>query len=155
MATAVIVGGSVAGARWRAAVNGAPAWAGSGFDGGLPTPEEIAAAARHDGVVWRRQTRMQMSLATPAELFSDEKFLTRVRRHLNAVDDGPRPPDRAALVHRVQEATGTAPAAGGGSESRHPMTAPPPRTTPPGTGPEPGSRRCAVERGEARCPTRL
>lgn len=111
-------------ARWRAAVNGTPAWAGSGFDGGLPTPEEIAAAARHDGVVWRRQTRMQMSLATPAELFSDEKFLTRVRRHLNAVDDGPRPPDRAALVHRVQEATGTAPAAGGGTQPHRPARRP-------------------------------
>lgn len=110
-------------ARWRAAVNGTPAWSGSGFDGCLPTPREIAAAARHDGVVWRRQTRMQMSLTTPAELFSDEKFLTRVRRHLNAVDDGPRPPGRAAFVHRVQEATGAAPD-GRGTPPRRPTREP-------------------------------
>ncbi|MFC7310303.1 FAD-dependent oxidoreductase [Streptomyces monticola] len=99
-------------ARWRSAVNGTPAWAGSASEGCLPTIEEIAAAAQRDGTVWRGLTRMLMTLSTPAELFSDAEFLARVRRTPPSAGDGrPRPPARAELVRQVIAAE-AAPAAG-------------------------------------------
>ncbi|WP_405590608.1 NAD(P)/FAD-dependent oxidoreductase [Streptomyces sp. NBC_01190] len=67
-------------ARWRAAVDNTPAPAVPRPGGGLPTTEEIVTAARGDGAVWRGLTRMLMTLSTPAELFGDEEFLTRVKQ---------------------------------------------------------------------------
>ncbi|MEU5950688.1 hypothetical protein [Streptomyces sp. NPDC047525] len=98
-------------ARWRSAVNGTPAWAGSAPDGCLPTVEEMARAARLDGMVWRGHTRMLMSLTTPPELLSDATFVARVRQGAPQADDRPRPPRREELVRRVMAAEHSAPGA--------------------------------------------
>ncbi|GAA1170080.1 FAD-dependent oxidoreductase [Kitasatospora gansuensis] len=88
-------------ARWRAVRDGVvppvpPAPSGTGV--GLA---EIAAGAATDGVVWRGLTRMLMTLATPAEVLGDEKFLARVRQVAPAVPSAQRAPTRAELVRLV------------------------------------------------------
>ncbi|BFV55544.1 hypothetical protein KCMC57_up06480 [Kitasatospora sp. CMC57] len=87
--------------RWRAARDGVvpPAPSGTGLG-----PAEIAAAAATDGRVWRGLTRMLMTLATPAEVLGDEKFLARVRQ-ASPGEAPQQPPTRAELVHLVGAAT--------------------------------------------------
>ncbi|MEV0319428.1 FAD-dependent oxidoreductase [Streptomyces sp. NPDC050658] len=68
-------------ARWRAAVEGVPAPAPPArTPDGPPGFDEVAAAARVDGTVWRGLTRVLMTLRTPAEVFGDGAFVDRVRR---------------------------------------------------------------------------
>ncbi|MCX4824953.1 hypothetical protein OG883_34875 [Streptomyces sp. NBC_01142] len=92
-------------ARWRAAVNGTPLPPVPDAGSGLPTAEEVASAARVDGVVWRGLTRMLMTLATPAEVFGDDKFVARVRQA-----GGPAArregPTRGHLLRLLAEAQG-------------------------------------------------
>ncbi|CAM5687286.1 FAD-dependent oxidoreductase [Streptomyces aurantiogriseus] len=66
-------------ARWRAAINGAAPPRPEPAEG-VPTIDEIAAAAQRDGQVWRGLTRMLMTLTTPAQLLGDDKFVARVRQ---------------------------------------------------------------------------
>ncbi|MGW1836512.1 FAD-dependent oxidoreductase [Streptomyces sp. NPDC002067] len=94
-------------ARWRAAADGTPAPAAPAPHGELPTTEEIVNAARSDGTVWRGLTRMLMTLATPAELFADDKFLSRVRQAAPAGPTPSPPLGRDAFVRRVLTAEGT------------------------------------------------
>ncbi|MFJ9693245.1 NAD(P)/FAD-dependent oxidoreductase [Kitasatospora sp. NPDC101183] len=91
-------------ARWRAAVDGAEATVPLPSSG-LPSSEEIVRAARADGTVWRRFTRMLMTLTTPAELFADEEFLALVRQ-APATPAAAPPPGRGELVRLVAAAEG-------------------------------------------------
>lgn len=95
-------------ARWRAAAEDTepPAPAPAPAPDGPPTAERIGAAARTDPVVWRRLTRMLMSLTTPAELLGDPDFLERVRRAPAPAAPHPAGPGRAELVRCVTAAEG-------------------------------------------------
>ncbi|MGW2919468.1 FAD-dependent oxidoreductase [Streptomyces angustmyceticus] len=94
-------------ARWRAAVDGAPAPAVPVPPGDLPTTEEIVNAARSDGTVWRGLMRMLMTLSTASELFGDDKFLALVRQAAPAGPAPSSPVSRDELVRRVTAAEGT------------------------------------------------
>ncbi|WP_251095501.1 FAD-dependent oxidoreductase [Streptomyces sp. Caat 7-52] len=94
-------------ARWRAAVEGVePPPAPPPAPDGRPGAEQVAAAARTDGTVWRGMTRMLMTLTTPAELFGDAGFLDRVRRAPAPDPAHPAGPSRADLVRCVSAAEG-------------------------------------------------
>ncbi|MGW3648203.1 NAD(P)/FAD-dependent oxidoreductase [Streptomyces sp. NPDC000878] len=92
--------------RWRSAA-GVPV----DPDAGRPTPPgpvpaaAMAAAAATDPTVWRGITRIRTSLSTPAEVFADEEFLSRVRAAADAPEppapSGPVPPTRAELRHAI------------------------------------------------------
>jgi 2-polyprenyl-6-methoxyphenol hydroxylase-like FAD-dependent oxidoreductase len=71
---------------------------------GRPSLRTAGAAAVADTVVWRGVTRMLMGLGTPAELFDDEKFRTRVREAPPFVPPQPLPPMREELVSIVRDA---------------------------------------------------
>lgn len=93
-------------ARWRAAVGGTPAPAPVRTQDGPPGFDEVAAAARSDGTVWRGLTRILMTLSTPAEVFGDDKFLARVRQAGPLASARPEEPGRDELVRRVMAAEG-------------------------------------------------
>ncbi|MFD0550677.1 FAD-dependent oxidoreductase [Streptomyces rectiviolaceus] len=93
-------------AHWRAAVDGTPAPAPVRSQDGPPGFDEIAAAARSDGTVWRGLTRVLMSLSTPAEVLGDEKFVARVRQAGPPADARPEGPGRDELVRAVMSAEG-------------------------------------------------
>ncbi|MFJ8649665.1 FAD-dependent oxidoreductase [Streptomyces sp. NPDC093546] len=94
--------------RWRAET-GAPADPAPGRPA-TPVPGHLwaaaVAAAAGDGTVWRGMTRIQTSLRTPAEVFSDERFLARVRAAAGTSSPppapyGPPPPTHAELRHAI------------------------------------------------------
>ncbi|WP_369381167.1 FAD-dependent oxidoreductase [Streptomyces sp. cg36] len=72
--------------------------------------QAVRATAAHDGTVWRGLTRVLMGLATPDEVFGDEKFRHRVAQApQGAVATGAAPPPRDELVRAVAAAEGERP----------------------------------------------
>lgn len=93
-------------ARWSAVAQGGSAPAPVRTPDGLPGFDDVAAAARTDGTVWRGLTRILMTLSTPAEVLGDAAFLARVRQAQQAGAAPAEEPARDELVRAVAQAEG-------------------------------------------------
>lgn len=93
--------------RWRAQAGMPPASQTAQTAPAVPQHlwSAAMAAAATDPVVWRGLARVHTSLNTPAQVFADEDFLTRVRAAARTPappgPPGPRPPTHAELRHAI------------------------------------------------------